>query len=149
MQNNTNTEFFVPTVTLRNGLIVANFASPHRISFEDGSVLEACSSKRSKSLLLEKVERTRESTSINGTTIIAVNFHFRITPAIINSLDILHSSGYARVNIVLVSVPVMIAIKEHYQHSKYYFRKRWPKIFTCYQIENPDGKMVSSSIFCA
>lgn len=46
----------MPIVTLSNGLKVGNFSSPHSFTFEDGSVLEACTPERSKLLSMETTE---------------------------------------------------------------------------------------------
>lgn len=39
---------FMPLTTLSNGLTVANFSSPHAFTFEDGTVLGACSNERAQ-----------------------------------------------------------------------------------------------------
>lgn len=36
----------LPSVTLTNGLVVANYSSPHSFLFEDGTILEKCSDER-------------------------------------------------------------------------------------------------------
>ena len=36
----------LPVITLINGLVVANYSSPHTFEFEDGSVLGACNKDR-------------------------------------------------------------------------------------------------------
>lgn len=42
----------LPSVTLTNGLVVANYSSPHPFLFEDGSILPACSNERAKLTML-------------------------------------------------------------------------------------------------
>lgn len=46
----------MPIVELSNGLKVGNFSSPHSFTFEDGSVLEACTPERSKLLSMQTIE---------------------------------------------------------------------------------------------
>lgn len=46
----------VPKVRLNNGLVVANFSSPHPFTFDDGWTLAACSPERASALMLEAKE---------------------------------------------------------------------------------------------
>ncbi len=50
-----------PMVELSNGLVVANFSSPHSFTFTTGEVLGACAGERAKALMLEseEIETTR------------------------------------------------------------------------------------------
>ena len=52
----TTTANFV-TTTLKNGLIVGNFSSPHQFNFEDGSILERVDAEDSKRLSLKAIEK--------------------------------------------------------------------------------------------
>ena len=47
----------MPTVRLENGLVVANFSSPHPFTFDDGSVLPGCDPARVEAMSLRRVDR--------------------------------------------------------------------------------------------
>lgn len=46
----------IPVITLKSGLKVANFSSPHSFNFVTGEVLPACSPERANLLKCEQVE---------------------------------------------------------------------------------------------
>lgn len=48
----------LPSVRLSNGLVVANYSSPHTFLFEDGSILGECSDERAKLTIVESNENT-------------------------------------------------------------------------------------------
>jgi len=49
----------LPSVTLTNGLVVANWTSPHPFLFEDGSKLDACTKERAILTMLKSEEQVR------------------------------------------------------------------------------------------
>ena len=51
-----DTRLVQTSVTLKNGLEVWNFSSPHEFKFDDGSVLPAVPAEAAKELQLERVE---------------------------------------------------------------------------------------------
>lgn len=96
----------VPKVSLSNGLRVANFSSPHPFTFEDGSVLEACSAERAKTLMLGSIEV--ETPNRGGWT--DIGLEWELSAAVEDALIELEQDD--EVDIVLVPFPVMTALKE-------------------------------------
>lgn len=94
----------VPVVTLKNGLRVANFSSPHPFTFDDGTVLPACSTERARSLMLEADEL---STSQEKWTDIELSFVMSTTVGL--AIDELQDDP--DIDIILVPLPVMEALK--------------------------------------
>lgn len=93
-------------VKLANGLRIANFSSPHPFMFVSGEVLEACEKSVATTLVLEVVEES--SQHAGGWTDISLSF--RMSPAVKEALDTMEQDP--SIDIVLVPLPVMAAIKE-------------------------------------
>jgi len=92
-------------VVLKNGLRVANFSSPHSFTFTDGSVLEACSAKRAKKLMLEHVEVEHK---MQRWTDIELKFEMS-EPVMLEVLALIQRSD---IDIVLVPLPVLELVRE-------------------------------------
>lgn len=73
--------YHTPTVTLSNGLVVANFNSAHSFNFTDGSVLQACSEVRAKAFLLDQVSVEVPKGKWTG-----LKFAYRMSEALRNEL---------------------------------------------------------------
>lgn len=95
----------MPMVTLRNGIKIANFSSPHPFNFVDGSVLPACEPDRVKDGALEVFED--EIPGIKGTTDIKI--HFDLTAKVVSMLV---EANESEADVVLIPFPVLGAIKE-------------------------------------
>lgn len=98
----------VPTVTLSNGLRVANFSSPHAFSFVDGYTLEACESDRVKALSLEKEEQEWPFPGLSGVT--AVTPRFKLSHSVLAELRRLQDDD--NVDVVIVPFPMLQALKD-------------------------------------
>jgi hypothetical protein len=96
-----------PVVTLTNGLRVANFSSPHPFSFVDGTVLERCDPDRVKVLALNTSELVERSSDGRWNDI---SIAWRLTLDVEQALTVLQRNP--DVDIILVPLPVMTAIKE-------------------------------------
>lgn len=94
-----------PIVKLRNGIVVANFSSPHQFTFDDGTVLAACSAERSKFLMLEAVE-----TEVPNGRWTDIVIRFNMSENVRVALNEL--CGHPGIDIVLIPFPVMTALKE-------------------------------------
>ena len=94
-----------PRTTLTNGITVANFSSPHPFNFTDGSVIPACSQERTRMGALKCEES--ETPGIKGTT--DVTLTWGLTLEVIDMLRVLEKDP--SVDIVLVPLPVMVALK--------------------------------------
>lgn len=95
------------TAILASGIKVGNFSSAHTFTFDDGTVLPACSDERCRYLMLETNER--EHDGIKGTTSIELEFSM--------SGDVWGELGEAErsdVDIVLVPLPVLQCYREMY-----------------------------------
>lgn len=94
-----------PVVKLSTGINVANFSSPHPFTFDDGTVLPACSGEHAKALMLESKEL--EAANERWTDI---KLSFSMSSAVRFWLDELDNA--ITVDIVLVPFPVMEALKQ-------------------------------------
>ena len=110
-----------PVVTLSNGLRVANFSSPHSFKFTDGTVLPACTATRAQTLMLEAEELTLK-TYITQTNVSSNGMHvhvpitdillsWKMSDVVAEALVALQAN--ADVDVVLVPLPVMTALKEY------------------------------------
>jgi hypothetical protein len=98
-----------PTVTLKNGLRVANFSSPHPFTFDDGTILPACPNSTVESGKLASIEFTEDET-INGVTIEKIDLSFALSDSCATMLFFLVERK--DVDIVLVPLPVLECIKD-------------------------------------
>ena len=93
-----------PVVTLRNGLRLANFSSPHSFTFDDGTELPPCSPERAERLVLRACERETDRGKWKD-----IALGFTMTPVVMDELTRLEKSD---VDIILVPYPVMTALRE-------------------------------------
>ena len=97
----------MPTIrTLKNGITVANFSSPHPFVFDSGDVLLPVPEYLTKALMLKPIER--EVRNAGGWTDIEIEFE--LTREVRNELEWYENYGH-NIDIVLVPLPVMAAIK--------------------------------------
>lgn len=127
-----------PTVTLSNGLVVANFSSPHNFVFEEGSILLACEKDRVEALSLEKIESTRFNITPNGSAV-AVEIYFEITQVVLDELEALDKDP--TINIILVPFPVLEAYKSSIGGVPP------AKVYVVYMVDRVN-KIASSRKFC-
>ena len=107
-----------PAITLKNGIRVANFSSPHEFNFEDLSVLPACANSRSTALNLARNDRevpwdgprSPSWPAFERGVILAVTPGFATTPEIVTELEELE--GHWDVDIVLVPFPVLQSLRD-------------------------------------
>ena len=97
-----------PVVTLKNGIRVANFSSPHTFNFNDGTVCPACESDRVKAGSLERKDVESPFPGLPGIT--AVIPEFKLNNELRNELRILQKDS--GIDVVLVPYPVLEAIRE-------------------------------------
>ena len=126
-----------PKTTLQNGIHIINFSSPHSFLFTDGSVLGKCDPARVEAGALDVEEIV--SDGIKGTQDIEIKWH--LNEKVIDMLDWEHRGPHADgVDIVLVPLPVILAVKE----AGY---KVFPKIRAC-RIANRMTKVIFADKFC-
>lgn len=93
----------MPTITLNNGIVIANFSSRHSFSFDTGEELPGCSEDRARALSLDA--RETESPSPCG-RFIDIRLEFAVSSAVHEALI---EAARAPVDIILVPLPVMQA----------------------------------------
>ena len=97
-----------PVVTLKNGLRVANFSSPHDFRFDDGTVLPACPPDTVAGGKLVANEQATE-TVVNNVRIQDIKLDFEFTDSCRAMLALL--AHRHDVDIILVPLPVMQCAK--------------------------------------
>lgn len=95
-----------PRVTLSNGLVIANFSSPHPFAFTTGEVLPACNAERARLLMLESEEISIPNPG--GWT--DIDLRFSMSNGVLVELE--HTCGRGDVDVVLVPFPVLQCIRE-------------------------------------
>ena len=96
-----------PVVVLSNGVVVANFSSPHKFNFEDGSILEACDSSLSQDLSLETVEEVTENFYGQGAH--RVELSFKMTECVAQRIDRMEREP--GIDVILVPFPVLECLR--------------------------------------
>lgn len=107
----------IPVIELSNGLRVANFSSPHTFTFEDGSVLPACSEERSKSFNIDMCETPVNTLNIRNSKVKLITVNPRITENVKFEVDRLEMDH--TIDIVIVPRPVLEAL-QHWAPFEYY-----------------------------
>lgn len=98
----------VPVVRLSNGVVVANFSSPHSFEFTDGTILPACSLERANLLALDsqEIEMTNGDGQIHFVDIV-LNWGMSETVRV----ELLRISKIRGYHILLIPLAVMTAVK--------------------------------------
>lgn len=99
----------IPVVRLSNGILVANFSSPHSFSFTDGTILPSCSTERSKLLALSQQQIEIETVQDN-LTFTDITFVWQMSKVVRDEL--LRLSKLDGFNILVIPFPVMTSLKE-------------------------------------
>jgi|APSaa5957512535_1039671.scaffolds.fasta_scaffold02528_7 hypothetical protein len=138
-------------VTLTNGLRVGNFSSPHDFIFTDGTILNAVSNETAENLKVNFHEVTEPNSSqqpngnYKGWWDVALDFH--LTPEIRSEIDQwVDIQSKKQVDIVLIPLPMLTAMKNDNRLHTFYELKRLP--FRCIRIEDRINKLVSTEKFC-
>lgn len=129
----------VPIVTLANSVRVANFSSPHSFTFDDGTVLPACSADRAARLMLES--RETQAASTLHPEIVDILLEFKMSAVVQEELIELHER--TDFDVLLVPLPVMQAIREGYASGGFWF----PRARVCRVVDRV-SKTISSTRFC-
>lgn len=106
----------LPSIKLTNGLVVANYSSPHSFRFKDGSVLKACSDERATLTMLEKEKIDRRSVSTESNVkYIKQRVTFKLTWFVeedIEKILTIHRNGKLPWDVIITPLPVMTALRE-------------------------------------
>lgn len=96
-------KLIMSNITLKNGLRVMNFSSPHPFTFTDGSILAAVDADTARNLMLDAVEIEHS----NGKWV-DVELVFKLNDAVNAAINAAQASD---IDIVLVPLPVLSAVK--------------------------------------
>ena len=91
-------------ITLKNGLRVENFSSPHDFIFEDGSVLPGVDEATAREYVVRPIEKLCD----NGRWV-DVELSFSMTGKVMERLSRLQKDE--TIDIIIVPMPMMTAIK--------------------------------------
>ena len=102
--------YSMPVTTLKNGLIVGNFSSPHEFNFDTGETLTACDPERSERLKVDFIPNISIQ-NIRGIEIKNNSLTFGLTPELKEEVvKILMSRNNP--DIILIPLPMIQAIKK-------------------------------------
>ena len=130
------------TLTLKNGLEVANFSSPHPFTFTDGSILPAVSDELAKLTMLKATETQVTDKRRKGIRTIQIDF--ALTDAVMELIvwwTTFHETG--KVDIVLVPLPVMTAL-----HKKFTVKELTRMPFRTIRVADRITKEIYTDKFC-
>ena len=95
----------MPIVTLKSGLRVGNFSSPHEFKFVSGEVLAACSPERARALMLDSKEEEVYAHPEGWTDIV---LEFSMSEAVKAACRAFDAK---EVDVVIVPLPVMESMR--------------------------------------
>ena len=99
-----------PTITLSNGLTIANFSSPHPFNFITGEVLPACDDTWAKEMMLD-INETEYHVNEDGLVWTDVSLKIDVPKNVRTELyKLMHNSA---IDIVLVPHMVLQAMKDY------------------------------------
>ena len=102
--------YSMPVTTLKNGLVVGNFSSPHDFNFDTGEILKACDPERSERLKVDFIPNISIQ-NIRGIEIKNNSLTFGLTPELKEEVvKILMSRNNP--DIILIPLPMIQAIKK-------------------------------------
>lgn len=134
-----------PVVTLKNGLRVANFSSPHPFTFTDGTVLPACSDETCRAGTLNSIEiATERIVKDVATTDVQLTFELSDTAKVMLSFIV----DRADIDIVLVPLPLMESVKKLGLMDYNKLRWRAEKKIRCVRMADRIKKIIFSDKFC-
>lgn len=133
--------------TLKNGLRVGNFSSPHDFKFDDGTILEAVSDTESQRLKVTFNETELNKSIVNGNTTLIlkdIKLDFGLSDVVRDEMaDWLIVQDRGDVDVVLIPLPMLTATE-----SEYSINEIITMPFRCIRIEDRTNKIISSRKFC-
>lgn len=157
-------------ITLRNGLKIGNFSSPHTFEFVDGTILPAVSNEEAERLKIDFREniikdtiqvgfgdkRQRLDTQSHSTHVVIDNIElsFGLTDKVVGMIEAWESlHGNAEVDIVLIPLPMLTAMKaigKAYKSGDYQMTRNQllDSPFRCIRVENRTDRKISDRKFC-
>jgi hypothetical protein len=102
-----------PVITLKNGIRIANFSSPHPFRFTTGEELPACSAERARLLMLEATEvESLHGIVVSNKPVSWIDIRLSFTMNKTVSVELTYLCGRMDVDVVLAPLPVRDAAKE-------------------------------------
>ena len=139
----------LPSVKLSNGLVVANYSSPHAFTFIDGNILEACSEERAAATMLQKHKSNQKVFEFdNKIMIIKHQVRYSLTQFVaddIRQIMKVYDAGELPWHVIIAPLPVLQGML-----TAGYDILKTPFV-TGTLIESPDGrvkKILYSDEFC-
>lgn len=136
-----------PVATLKNGLRVANFSSPHPFTFDDGTVLDACPKDTVLGGILDTEEKEYKQKR-NGVEFTDIDLSFKLSDTCKIMLDFICRRH--NIDIVLVPLPVLQCLQTvpHIPGPQLDFVKRC--LLKCRAVRMKDRitKVIYSDRFC-
>lgn len=141
----------LPAVVLSNGLVVANYSSPHPFLFEDESVLDACSNERATLTAIQSNEVQIATTNITRSSgmvsYVDVRLDWELTWFVqedMNNIVQAFVDNELPWDIIITPMPVMIGWKK-YRHNKIIHQGPFR---TGRLVDRLEPKRLSISKFC-
>jgi len=127
--------------TLKNGLRVANFSSPHPFTFTDGTVIPAVGRKKAEILMLNVEENLCRERDRKFRTI---KLDWSLSDAVSNDIDWwMTYYNLKTVDVVLVPLPVMTAL-----HAIWSDKDILKSPFRVIRVANRILKTIETNKFC-
>ena len=126
--------------TLKNGLRVVNFSSPHDFTFDDGTVLKAVNERESERMKIIFKEKKTENP--RGWTDIQLSFELT-SQVEANVGGWLNAYENDLLDVVVCPLPMITALTEKYGNE---WMEKSP--FRSIRMEDRIKKLVSSTKFC-
>ena len=102
--------------TLKNGLRVSNFSSPHSFVFTDSTVIPAVDKERAQALRLDVVEH---KVSQRNSRFRTVMLDWTLSERVSDEIDYWYTFfAMKKVDVVIVPLPVMVALRKVWDQKK-------------------------------
>lgn len=127
-------------VTLSNGVRVANFSSPHAFTFEDGTILPACSNEHAEKYKVDFIEDNKFNPMCNK--IIDVTLKFELNWSVMEQVQRWKNKwNNGEVDVVICPLPMLVALREENYPILY-------SPFRAIRMEDRIKKEISIKKFC-
>ncbi len=130
-----------PVITLKNGITIANFSSPHKFRFVTGEELPACAKERARNLMLECEEIEHPNTSCLWTDL---EIEFSMSNAVMAELEKVCAGD---IDILLVPLPVLQCVRKLAEASEDGWKLVRDKA-RCVRVADRVTKTIFSDRFC-
>ena len=128
-------------ITLKNGLKVANFSSPHSFTFVDGTVVPKLPAVTAKWLMLDVEEEIQKQRRPKFRT---VRLTWKLSDNVLDSIELWYTLFILKkVDVVIVPLPVMTAL-----HRAWEFKDVLKSPFRVIRVADRITKAIHTDKFC-